>query len=96
LIQETAFADSVIAHFGRSTAYWPTFATPSSCNRTSRKATFAHIQVAITLGGTGTTGTTRTKGARPKPLAIQVLSCSVSAIVVGATIMNANTYNRAE
>jgi hypothetical protein len=30
LIQETAFADSVIAHFGRSTAYWPTFATPSN------------------------------------------------------------------
>jgi hypothetical protein len=32
LIQETAFADSVIAHFGRSTAHWPTFATQSALN----------------------------------------------------------------
>jgi hypothetical protein len=34
LIQETGVSDSIIAHFGRSTAHWPTFATQSLRLRT--------------------------------------------------------------
>jgi hypothetical protein len=36
LIHETAFADSEIAHSGRSTAHWPTFATQSNGQRRQR------------------------------------------------------------
>ena len=32
LIQETALADSIIAHFRWSTAHWPSFATQSALN----------------------------------------------------------------
>jgi hypothetical protein len=39
LIQETAFSDSIIAHFGRSTAHWPTFATQSLRTPTFVRAT---------------------------------------------------------